>query len=100
MMCAILDQVADSPYLDLQTLSRLNLTPAKTFVEVEPDTWVPQGCTPSLLDIDVIKQRSFPVTIWWPDLMRFSRFLQIHQDLDICPANIMTDHILGKFFVL
>ena len=59
MMCAILDQVADSPYLDLQTLSRLNLTPAKTFVEVEPDTWVPQGCTPSLLDIDVIKQRIF-----------------------------------------
>jgi len=59
LMCAILDQVAESPYLDLQTISRLNFTPAKTFVEVEPKTWIPQGCTPSLLDIDVIKQRIF-----------------------------------------
>jgi hypothetical protein len=59
LMCAIFDQISESPYLDLQTISRLNLTPAKTFVKNDSGDWVPQGCTPSLLDIDVMKQRIF-----------------------------------------
>jgi hypothetical protein len=57
-ICTISDQISDSPYLGLEEVSKINFTPAKTFVlDSETNTWVPQSCTPSLLDISIIKDR-------------------------------------------
>jgi hypothetical protein len=57
-ICTISVQISDSPYLGLEEISKINFTPAKTFVlDSETNTWVPQSCTPSLLDINIIKDR-------------------------------------------
>lgn len=57
-ICTISDQISDSPYLGLEEISKINFTPAKTFVyDSQTDTWNPQSCTPSLLDVNIIKER-------------------------------------------